>query len=357
MDYEREIYPSVDSGVPRLYIINVINLSCGVINFVYECQKPLHLRRRTITPPMNLQQLEYIVALDVHRNHARAAAHCNVSQPTLSMMVKKLEGELGIKIFERGHPLKPSSQGEIIISRARQILLEVRNLREFVRNEKESIEGEFRLGVIPTLAPYLLPRFVNDFLAKHPQTSFTVVEMHTEEMIRNLKSGRLDVGILVTPLDDKEIREVPIFYEPILLYTSQKLKYYDQAKVSLKSLSTDNLLLLEEGHCFRGQVMNLCPAKGKPSNRQLNYQSGSFETLKAMVDNDYGYTLIPELAVDTRKKQVKRFLAPEPVREVSLVVHARFVKDTLIARLRDAILKAIPAHFRKSEKYVRIRWD
>ena len=306
---------------------------------------------------MNLQQLEYIVALDIHRNHARAADHCHVSQPTLSMMVKKLEGELGVKIFERGQPLKPSSQGEIIISRARQILQEIRNLREFVRNEKESIDGEFRLGVIPTLAPYLLPRFLNDFLAKHPGTSFTVSEMQTADIIKNLKSGRLDVGILVTPLDDKEIREIAVFYEPILLYTSSKLKYYEQEKVSLKSLDTDNLLLLEEGHCFRGQVMNLCPAKGKRPNRQLNYQSGSFETLKAMVDNDYGYTLIPELAVDPRRKQVKHFLSPEPVREVSLVVHYGFVKETLIVKLRDAILKAIPAHFRKNEKYIRVRWD
>lgn len=306
---------------------------------------------------MNLQQLEYIVALDIHRNHARAAEHCHVSQPTLSMMVKKLEGELGVRIFERGQPLKPSSQGEIIVARARQILQEIKNLREFVRDEKESIDGEFRLGVIPTLAPYLLPRFLNDFLAKHPGTSFTVMEMQTEEIIKNLKSGRLDVGILVTPLDDKEIREIPVFYEPILLYTSQNLKYYGQERVSLKSLNTDKLLLLEEGHCFRGQVMNLCPAKGKRSNRQLNYQSGSFETLKAMVDNDYGYTLIPELAVDIRKKQVKHFTAPEPVREVSLVVHFGFVKETLLVKLRDAILKAIPAHFRKNEKYIRVRWD
>lgn len=306
---------------------------------------------------MNLQQLEYIVALDIHRNHAKAADHCHVTQPTLSMMVKKLEGELGVKIFDKGQPLKPSPSGEIIISRARQILQEIKNLKEFVRNEKDSIEGEFRLGVIPTLAPYLLPRFLNEFLEQHPGTSFTVIEMQTEEIIKNLRTGRLDVGILVTPLDNKEIREIPVFYEPILLYTSQSLKYYGQDKVSLKNLSTENLLLLEEGHCFRGQVMNLCPAKGKRPHHQLNYQSGSFETLKAMVDNNYGYTLIPELAVDTKRKQVKHFNAPEPVREVSLAVHVGFVKEMLLIKLRDAILKAIPAHFKKNEKYIRVRWD
>lgn len=306
---------------------------------------------------MNLQQLEYIVALDIHRNHAKAAEHCHVSQPTLSMMVKKLEGELGVKIFERGQPLRPSTSGEIIISRARQILQEIKNLKEFVRTEKDSIAGDFRLGVIPTLAPYLLPRFLNDFLAKHAETSFTVMEMQTAEIIKNLKTGRLDVGILVTPLDDKEIREIPVFYEPILLYTSEKLKYYQQERISLKSLNTDNLLLLEEGHCFRGQVMNLCPAKDKRTHHQLNYQSGSFETLKAMVDNHYGYTLIPELAVDTKRKQVKHFTSPEPVREVSLAVHFGFVKETLIIKLREAILQAIPGHFRKNEKYIRVRWD
>ena len=313
--------------------------------------------RKTPGNCMNLQQLEYIVALDIHRNHARAAGHCHVTQPTLSMMVRKLEDELGVKIFEKSQPLKPSPAGEIIISRARQILQEVKNLKEFVRSEKDSIEGEYRLGVIPTLAPYLLPRFLNAFLQEHPETSFTVTEMQTGEIIRDLKAGRLDIGILVTPVDDREIREIPVFYEPILLYTSEELKYYRQDRVNVKTLTTENLLLLEEGHCFRGQVMNLCPAKGKRSHRQLNYQSGSFETLKAMVDNHYGYTLIPELAVDTRRKQVKHFTAPEPVREVSLVVHHGFVKQMLITKLRDAILKSIPPHFKKNDRYVRVRWD
>jgi LysR family hydrogen peroxide-inducible transcriptional activator len=306
---------------------------------------------------MNLQQLEYIVALDVHRNHAKAAESCHVTQPTLSMMVKKLEGELGVKIFDKGQPLKPTASGEVIIGRARQILQEIRNLKEFIREEKDSIAGEFRLAVIPTLAPYLLPRFLNAFLEKNPGTSFTVMEMLTEDIVKNLKSGKIDIGILVTPLDNKEIREIPVFYEPILLYTSQNLKYYGQDRVNLKSLTTDNLLLLEEGHCFRGQVMNLCASKGNRSRRQLNYQSGSFETLKAMVDNNYGYTLIPELAVDARRKQSKRFISPEPVREVSLVVHYGFVKEALVTKLRDAILKAIPPHFKKNDKFIRVRWD
>jgi LysR family transcriptional regulator, hydrogen peroxide-inducible genes activator len=306
---------------------------------------------------MNLQQLEYIVALDIFRNHAKAANSCNVTQPTLSMMVKKLEDELGVKIFDKGQPLKPTKSGEIIISRARQILQEIKNLKEFIKNEKDSIEGEFRMAVIPTLAPYLLPRFLNEFLAKNTGTSFTVMELQTEEIVRLLKTNRLDIAILVTPLDDKEIREVPIFYEPILLYTSENLKYFQQDRINLKSLSFDNLLLLEEGHCFRGQVENLCASKGKKVSGQLNYQSGSFETLKAMVDNNYGYTLIPELAVNGKNKHVKHFLSPEPVREVSLVVHNGFVKEMLLVKLREAILKSIPPHFKKNEKYIRVRWN
>lgn len=305
---------------------------------------------------MNLQQLEYIVALDIHRNHVKAADHCHVTQPTLSMMVKKLEDELGVKIFDKGIPLKPTKSGEIVLTRARQILQEVKNLKEFIRNEKDTLEGEFRLGVIPTLAPYLLPRFLNAFLKENPGISFTVMELQTEEIIRMLKTDRLDVAILVTPVDDKEIREVSIFYEPILLYTSEKLKYYQQEKVNLKSLTYDNLLLLEEGHCFRGQVENLCAAKSKVLNHQLNYQSGSLETLKAMVDNDYGYTLIPELAVSGKSKHVKHFTSPEPVREVSFAVHNGFVKELLLEKLREAILKAIPQHFKKNEKYIRVKW-
>lgn len=335
----------------KICYINNININYIVINFVYY--NVFYSSRNR----MNLHQLEYIVALDLHRNHARAAAHCHVSQPTLSMMVKKLEEELGVRIFEKGQPLKPSAAGEVVISRARQILQEVKNLREFVRSEKDSIEGEFRVGVIPTLAPYLLPRFLNDFLAAHPGTSFTIMEMPTEEIVKSLKSGRLDIGILVTPLDDKEIREIPVFYEPILLYTSRQLKYYHDDRVSLKALSTEDLLLLQEGHCFRGQVMNLCSAKGQRTHKQLNYQTGSFETLKAMVDKNYGYTLIPELAVDTRSKQVKHFAAPEPVREVSLAVHYGFVKEMLIVKLRESILSAIPAHFKKNDKFIRVRWN
>ena len=306
---------------------------------------------------MNLQQLEYIVALDIHRNHVRAAEHCHVSQPTLSIMVKKLEGELGVKIFDKSMPLKPTPSGEMIIAHARRILQDIRNLKEFINNEKDTVDGEFRLGVIPTLAPYLLPRFLNDFLENHPATSFSVSELRTEEIIRQLKTSRLDIGILVTPLDDKEIREVPVFYEPILLYTGENLKYYHQDKIDVKSLTQDNLLLLEEGHCFRKQVMNLCSTRHKKINQQLNYQSGSFETLKAMVDRNHGYTLIPELAVNTRSRHVKHFNTPEPVREVSLAVHHGFVKEALLIKLRDAILKAIPVHFRKNEKYIRVRWN
>lgn len=306
---------------------------------------------------MNLQQLEYIVALDIHRNHVKAAEHCHVTQPTLSMMVKKLEAELGVKVFDKGQPLKPTPSGEIILSRARQILQEVKNLKEFIRTEKDSIEGEFKLGVIPTLAPYLLPKFLNSFLEKHPGTSFTVTELQTEDIIKQLKTNRLDVAILVTPIDDREIREIPVFYEPILLYTSENMKYFQQDKVNLKSLSTEHLLLLEEGHCFRGQVMNLCSAKEKKVHHQLNYQSGSFETLKAMVDNNYGYTLIPEMAVNVKSKHVKHFLSPEPVREVSLAVHHGFVKEALLDKLREAILKSIPSHFKKNEKYIRVKWN
>jgi LysR family hydrogen peroxide-inducible transcriptional activator len=306
---------------------------------------------------MNLQQLEYVVALDIHRNHVKAAEHCHVTQPTLSMMIKKLEDELGVKIFDKSQPLKPTSAGETVVHRARQILQEVKNLKEFIKNEKDSIEGEFRLGVIPTLAPYLLPRFLNEFLKKHPGTSFTVTELQTEDLVKQLKTNRLDMAILVTPIDDKDIREIPVFYEPILLYTSQNVKYYQQDKVDLKSLTSENLLLLEEGHCFRGQVMNLCPTKGKKSNLQLSYQSGSFETLKAMVDNNYGYTLIPEMAVNVKSKHVKHFTSPEPVREVSMAVNHGFMKEVLLEKLRQAILKTIPAHFKKNEKYVRVRWN
>jgi len=325
-------------------------MNIDVANIQYVCIVTINT--------MNIQQLEYIVALDEHRNHVKAALQCHVTQPTLSMMVKKLEDELDVKIFDRSSlPLKPTPAGEIILVKTRTILAEIKNLKDGIRKEKDTIEGEFRLGVIPTLAPYLLPRFLNEFLQKHPGTSFTVIELQTQEIVSQLKSNRLDIGILVSPLDDKEIREVPIFYEPILLYTSEKMKYFKQERVSLKSLTYENILLLEEGHCFRGQVENLCSSMGKKVVHQLNYQSGSFETLKAMVDNNYGYTLIPELAVNTKSKHVRHFNSPEPVREVSLAVNNGFLKEKLLEKMREAILKAIPAHFKRNEKIMRIRWN
>lgn len=307
---------------------------------------------------MNIQQFEYILALDEHRNHVKAAKHCHVTQPTLSMMVKKLEQELNVEIFDRSSlPLKPTPTGALILEKARTIIREIRSIREDIRIEKDTLDGEFKLGIIPTLAPYLLPRFLHEFLEKHPRTSFTVIELQTQEIVTQLKTNRLDLGLIVSPLAEKEIRELPIFYEPILLYTSEKMKYFNQERVNLKSLTYDKLLLLEEGHCFRGQVENLCSSMGKKNVPQLNYQSGSFETLKGMVDNNYGYTLIPELAVNSKSKHVKRFTSPEPVREISIAVHKGFIKEKLVEQLRTAILKSIPNHFKKNDKVTRIPWN
>jgi LysR family transcriptional regulator, hydrogen peroxide-inducible genes activator len=307
---------------------------------------------------MNIQQFEYILALDEHRNHVKAAQHCHVTQPTLSMMVKKLEQELNVEIFDRSSlPLKPTPTGALILEKARTIIREIRSIREDIRIEKDTLDGEFKLGIIPTLAPYLLPRFLHEFLEKHPRTSFTVIELQTQEIVAQLKTNRLDLGLIVSPLAEKEIRELPIFYEPILLYTSEKMKYFNQERVNLKSLTYDKLLLLEEGHCFRGQVENLCSSMGKKNVPQLNYQSGSLETLKGMVDNNYGYTLIPELAVNSKSKHVKRFTSPEPVREISIAVHKGFIKEKLVEQLRTAILKSIPNHFKKNDKVTRIPWN
>jgi LysR family hydrogen peroxide-inducible transcriptional activator len=221
---------------------------------------------------------------------------------------------------------------------------------------KGVLAGELKVGVIPTLAPYLLPLFIPSFTKNYPNVKLIISEMTTDIIINKLREGKIDVGILVTPLNEPGIKEQVLFYEEMLAYVSAKNAAYKKTYVLPQDIDPNKLWLLEEGHCFRGQVENLCSAKSKKAHTQLNYQSGSFETLKAMVDNNYGYTLIPELAVGRGNKHVKHFTSPEPVREVSLAVHNGFVKERLLEKLRDAILKAIPAHFKKNEKFVRVRW-
>jgi len=301
---------------------------------------------------MTFIQLEYILAIDSYRHFATAAEHCFVAQPTLSMQVQKLEDELGLKIFDRGKkPVIPTEAGVEIIEQARKILAEKSRIGEIVQNKKGMISGELRIGIIPTLAPYLLPLFVQGFTKKYGQVKLIVQEMTTEVLVNRLKEGRLDVGILVTPLRENGISEYVLFYEELLAYVSEKNSIYKKNYVLAKDIDPHKLWLLEEGHCFRSQIVNLCELfKASREGTHFEYEAGSFETLRRMVDLHDGITILPELAtIDFTSRQrrlIRQFKSPAPTREVSLVVHRDFVKQRLVELLKQAILDAIPEKVR-----------
>jgi LysR family hydrogen peroxide-inducible transcriptional activator len=304
---------------------------------------------------MNLQQLEYVLAVDRHRHFAKAAESCHVTQPTLSMMIRKLEEELDTTIFDRSkQPVVPTPTGELILEQARKILMEVARLHDLLRQQKCSLTGELRVGIIPTLAPYLVHRFINRFLEKYPGVHLSVSEHVTSAIIKRLKKNQLDVGILVSPLNDLSIRETPLFYEPLLVYSSHT---YEKHYLLPEDIAPEELLLLEEGHCLRSQIMNLCELRRRADSR-LHYQSGSLETLIRLVGMGQGVTILPAMAVETlsteQRQHIFPFRAPAPVREVSLATHRDFLKNDLIAALRQEIMAGVPEEFGQQKDTVRL---
>ncbi|KUG09965.1 LysR substrate-binding domain-containing protein [Solirubrum puertoriconensis] len=309
---------------------------------------------------MTLQQLEYLVSLDTHRQFVLAAEKCFVSQPTLSMQVQKLEDELGVLLFHRTKGgIEPTAIGAKVVQHAREVLRSVKQLKEAVQLEKGELVGELRLGIIPTLAQYIVPLFLLELVERHPQLRVQVEELQTEQIVQRLKDNRLDVGLLVTPLEDRALQEVPLLEEPFLAYVSAGHPLYGQATVAPADLEAHELWLLQQGHCFRHQVLNICTPAAATDNRPFTYESGSIETLKQLVRLNRGYTLVPELSVldeINNNPMIKRFAAPEPVREVSLVVHHSFVRLPLLTTLRDIILDRVPERLQAKGAGKKIRW-
>jgi LysR family hydrogen peroxide-inducible transcriptional activator len=309
---------------------------------------------------MTLTQLEYIVAVDTCRHFAQASEKCFVTQPTLSMQIQKLEEDLGVKIFDRTkQPVIPTEIGATIIAQARVVLREASMITQLIDDQKGSMSGELRIGIIPTLAPYLLPQLFRQMRTKYPQLNLVVKETITEEIINELKNNRLDCGLVVTPLHDPSIREDILFYEELFVYVSKQNALYNKKYVLAADIDPNELWLLEEGHCFRSQVLNLCELQ-KNSDIHFKYETGNIETLKRMVDKSDGLTILPELAVKefspAQLKLVKRLQSPSPAREVSLVTHRDHVKMKHLKRLKDEVLQIVPKPMQKlqSKKVVEI---
>ena len=297
---------------------------------------------------MTLTQLEYIVAIDTYRHFATAADKCSVTQPTLSMQIQKLEDELNLKIFDRSkQPVVPTEIGRAILIQARKILKESYKVREIISDHRQEISGELRIGIIPTLAPYLLPLFLNNFLQKFPAVKLKVVELTTTQLITKLKTERIDVGIIVTPVNDESLLEQPLFYEEFIAYLSSSELAYQKKFLLSTDIDLSRLWLLEEGHCIRSQIMNICELRKQQSDSQhFEYEAGSIETLRKMVEKHGGITILPELVLNDltpeQLLQTRRFEAPAPVREVSLVTHRNYVKKSLIDALKQEIIAVIP---------------
>jgi len=305
---------------------------------------------------MTITQLEYVVAVDTCRSFVLAAEKCFVTQPTLSMQVQKLEDTLGVKLFDRSkQPVVPTDIGAEVIAQARILLAESEKIKEIISDQERELSGELKVGIIPTVAPYILPRILHGFIEKYPQVKLIVWEQTTEQIVQQLKMGMIDCGILSTPLNESGLTEIPVFYENFVAYTSKNSKLYKKKNINPDDIDIEEIWLLNEGHCMREQVLNICQRrKSTESFKHFEYNMGSVETLKRMVDQNNGATILPEMALtdltDRQLDRVRYFKSPEPAREVSIVIQRNFLKRRMIEALKNEILEFLPKRMKTKKK-------
>ncbi len=298
---------------------------------------------------ITLIQLNYIIAVDKHRNFLRASEACFVTQPTLSMQIKKLEDDLGVIIFDRSKkPLIATELGHQIIEQAKIAVNHSAYILELIRDFNQTISGNLHIGIIPTLSPYLVPLFAGSFKKKYPQVQLSISEMVTADIARQLHNDELDAGIFVSPFHDEGIKEWPLFYEEMMVYASLGHPLIEQTKIRIGDIDSDEIWLLSDGHCFRDQVINLCSIPEVHENKlPFEFDGGSLETMMKVIDKEGGYTLVPELAVlemsEEKQKQIRSFQDYKPLREVSLVYSRNFAKSRLLNLLHQEITDSVPA--------------
>lgn len=295
---------------------------------------------------MTLQQLEYVMAVFRFRHFAKAAEYCGVTQPTLSSMVQKLEDELGLKIFDRkSQPIAPTPTGRLVVEQAWKVLLRARKLKETVEEEKHSLLGTFTIGILPTIAPYLIPRFFPQLMNKYPDMDVRIVEMKTEDLKRALVRGDVDAGILAQLEGLDEFDSVLLFYEQFFAYVADGDPLFSKENIKTADLTGEYLWLLDEGHCFRDQLVKFCHLKAASAAKKA-YTLGSIETFMRIVESGKGITFIPELAVhqldETHKRLVRPFAIPVPTREIVMITGKNFIRKTLRSLLVEEIQASIP---------------
>ena len=310
---------------------------------------------------ITLIQLEYVIAVDTYRHFAKAAQKCFVTQPTLSMQIKKLEEQLGIVIFDRSkQPVMPTDIGKKIIEQSRIILRESEKIPQIINSFENFVSGTLTVGIIPTVGPYLIPEIIGSFIKKFPGVSLYVKELMSDQLLVELKKDLIDVGIVASPLNDEDLNFKPLFYEEIMIYANPKHYLSGKKSVNIKELETSGLWVLSEGYSFRQQAIQLCTyfrQNDFNSNEKkvfFRYESGSLEALKRMVDKEGGYTLLPELAINLiqteKQKQVIRFNDLTPLREIKMASNRHSAKSRLSELLSKHIKQCLPPHLLKKER-------
>lgn len=306
---------------------------------------------------MTLTQLSYIVAVDRYRHFATAAEKSYVTQPTLSMQIHKLEDELGITIFDRSKsPVVPTEIGEKIIKQAQEILKQAKHIEDLASLTEDELHGTFRIGIIPTVAPYLLPLFLRNFREKYPNVRLVFEEVVTEKVLDLLDQDYLDIGVIATPVERGNIFEEDLYYEPFLGYVSKNHPLAKKDRISVDDLEGANLWLLNEGHCFRDQTVKLCKKfrKDKLEDSKIEFESGNLETLKQLVEQDFGMTLLPYLAknqIDEQcaKAHIRFFDDPVPRRKIRVVYGREYLKKNIIEAFKEEIFSSIPDVLKEKE--------
>lgn len=291
---------------------------------------------------MTITQLKYVLAVAKYQNFTTASENCFVTQPTLSMQIQKLEDELDIKIFNRKKkPIQLTEIGEKIIEQAKVIIGESQRITDIVEQQKGYIGGDFKIGIIPTITPTILPLFLKTYLKKYPKINLIIEELTTDEIIKKLNDGSIDVAIAATPLENDTIKERILYYEPFLGYIAENHRLYNNKKLVVNDLEIDDILLLDEGHCFKDNILNLCGNATQVDKPSFVLKSGRFETLIKLSKEGLGMTLLPYLQTldlcESDKKHLREFEKPVPAREVSLIYHKSQLKIQLIETLKSTI--------------------
>lgn len=291
---------------------------------------------------MTITQLQYVLAVAENRNFTLAAEKCFVTQPTLSMQIQKIEEELDILIFDRSKkPIQLTEIGQKIVNQAKNIVIEADRIKDIVEQQKGFIGGVFRLGIIPTIMPTLLPMFLNNFIKKYPKVKLIIEELNTDEIILKLKNGHLDAAIASTPLEEEKLKEIVLYFEPFVAYIPNNHMISHKNEIEISDLNIDEILLLQDGHCFRDGILNLCKVGSVSKNDHFQLESGSFETLIKLADEGLGTTLLPFLHTldlkESDRKKLRHFKEPKPAREVSLIFPKTQLKIHIIDALRSTI--------------------